>query len=143
MGFLCDRFFTKVGTPRNINKASSISSGIHEHIECINDSSFWLIRKYSNVSFWTYNWLGYRISERLAILTHILRHLTCSISNYFIDEVWHFTSHFITHHLEVVLDILQTPIHDEDQYIWPSSGTRSLTSKHAYDLLHSQLLSMS
>lgn len=46
-------------------------------------------------------------------------------------------------HLDVVLDILQTLMHESDQRVWPSSGTDSLTSKQAYDALHSPLLTTS
>lgn len=38
--FLHDHFFHMDGWPRTKNKASSIRSGIHEHIGRINDGSF-------------------------------------------------------------------------------------------------------
>lgn len=38
--FLRDRFFHTDGRPRNTNKAFSIRSRIHEHVERINDGSF-------------------------------------------------------------------------------------------------------
>lgn len=39
----------------------------------------------------------------------------------------------MTHHLDIVIDILHTLIHDEDHLIWPNSCTGDLTSRMTYD----------
>lgn len=91
------------------------------------------------MSFWIDNWLGYRLADRLHIPDHVLSSLTCSVGDYLIDGVWYFTLHFITRHLDVVIGILQTPIHSSDQRIWPSLAIGILTSKMAYDFLRSPL----
>lgn len=53
-----------------------------------------------------------------------------------------FTSYFITHHLDIVIDILQTLIHASNQQVWPDSGTGTLISVQAYNFLRSPLLQM-
>lgn len=60
---------------------------------------------------------------------HIIDLLPCTVGDYFIDGVWYFTSYFITYHLDVVIDILQTPFYDVDQRIWLDSGMGVLTSR--------------
>lgn len=128
--------------PRNLHRHFFIRLTLHAHAKKIDDVSYWLIGKYYNVEFWTYNWLGYHIADGLGILQHILVLLNRNVGDYFIDGVLYFMSFFITHHLDVVIDILQTPIHESDQRIWPDFGMGTLTSRQAYDILRSPLLRM-
>lgn len=72
-------FFHSDGNPRNKRRASSICPGLHKHINHINDDTFWLIGKNSSVNFWTDNWLGYKLCERIDILAHILDLQHCKV----------------------------------------------------------------
>lgn len=81
------------------------------------------------MKFWTDNWLGHRIADKLGIPQHILALLNCLVGDYYVEGVRYFTSYFITRHLNVVIDILQAPIHDFDHRIWLDSTTGVLTSR--------------
>lgn len=138
--FIRHHYFHLDGRPRSLKRVSSIRPGLHSHIHQINDRTFWLVGNNSKVNFWTDNWLGYRLSDKFGIPHCVLQNLCCTVGDYLVDGVWFFTSYFITRHLDVVIDILQIPIHYTDERIWPSSGTGILTSRHAYDFLRSHLL---
>lgn len=108
---LRERYFTTDGQPRGVHRRSSIRSALYAHAQRIQEGSYWLIGRNSKVKFWTDNWLGYRIADRLSIPPDVLADLECTVGDYFVDGVWYFTTLFITRHLDVVFDILQTPIH--------------------------------
>lgn len=84
--------------------------------------------------------LGYRLVDRLGILEELLPELTTLVGDYFLDGTWYFTSSFFTRHLDIVLDILQTPVQSIDQRIWPSLLDRMLTCRQCYEMLRPSLL---
>lgn len=94
----------------NFRRCSLVWSGIHPHASRIHDGSFWLIGQHSTVGFWTDNWLGYRLVDRLGMPEELRPKLTTSVGDYFVDGTWYFTISFFTCHLEIVLDILRTPV---------------------------------
>lgn len=59
--FIWDCYFDKHGNDINCRRASSIRPGLHDHIDRLNNAFCWLIGDYSNVHFWSNNWLGYKM----------------------------------------------------------------------------------
>lgn len=140
---LRDRYFHEDGSSKNFHQASSIWSGLRQHARWINEETYWLIGLHSRIKFWTTNWLGYCIADMLDIPSTLCDQLDCTIGDYFIDGIWYFTNGFITRHLDIVMDILRTSIHDRDQRIWPTSCSGDLTSWKVYDFLCPSLLQLS
>lgn len=62
------------------------------------------------------------------------------MGDYFVDGTWYFTNSFFTRHLNIILDILRTPIQVVDQRIWLDSLDGVLTSRQCYEFLRSSLL---
>lgn len=82
---LKEHYFHKDGSVRNFRWASSIWPSIHPHASRLYSSSRWLIGTRSEVDFWSDNWLGYRIIDRIQVPQHIRQTLCCKVGDYFVD----------------------------------------------------------
>lgn len=85
--FIRNRYFDESGNAINRRKVSSIRAGIHDHIGRLNDKTRWLIGQSSRVNFWSNNWLGYRICDKINIPDNVLSQLNCRIEDYLFDGV--------------------------------------------------------
>ncbi|KAL8478357.1 hypothetical protein ACS0TY_030316 [Phlomoides rotata] len=94
MSVVHDRYLFDNGTPRNFHRVSSIWTGVRRHFPRLISQSQWLVGTGSLVRFWTDNWLGYRISEKIGLPDELLESLVATVNDFFYDGCWHFEESF-------------------------------------------------
>ncbi|KAL8507324.1 hypothetical protein ACS0TY_018024 [Phlomoides rotata] len=138
MALLHDRYITTGGMPRASGHPSSIGPGIRRHLGRLVTGSRWVVGHSSGISSWNDNWIGYIISDRIAIPLSFAMGLSSTIRDYFYDEIWHFDYQFFMKHTDIVRDILSIHVsRGSDSRVWGSSVSGHLTSRMAYDILRS------
>ncbi|KAL8456695.1 hypothetical protein ACS0TY_034802 [Phlomoides rotata] len=138
MNLLHDRYITAGGRPRTLGRPSSIGPGIRRHLDRLVTGSRWVVGQSSRLNFWNDNWLGYIISEKIGIPPAFAMGLSSTILDYFYEECWHFDYEFFMKHTDIVRDILNIHVsRGYDSRVWGNSVSGMLTSRMAYDMLHS------
>ncbi|KAL8497717.1 hypothetical protein ACS0TY_021156 [Phlomoides rotata] len=135
-----DRYLFENGEPQNFHRVSSIWTGVHRHLPRLLAQSQWLVGRGSLIRFWTANWLGYRISDKLGLPEKLLETLVATVDDFFYEGCWHFDESFLRRYTGVVTDIVNLKfVEGSDIRIWPISCSGELSSKAAYGFLKSSL----
>ncbi|KAL8523191.1 hypothetical protein ACS0TY_013240 [Phlomoides rotata] len=144
MSVVHDRYLFDNGAPRNFYRVSSIWTGVHRHFPRLISQSQWLVGTSSLVCFWTDNWLGYKISEKIGLPDELLENLVSTVNEFYYDGCWHFEESFFMRYTRIVIDIINLKFIDgTDKRICPNSCSGELSSRTAYGFLHSSLPNVS
>ncbi|XP_057791195.1 uncharacterized protein LOC131008328 [Salvia miltiorrhiza] len=61
-----------------------------------------------------YDWLGYKLVDKLGIPDYMHMYLNQAVDDYYYDGIWHFTEDFVIRFPDVVVDMLVLPIGEEE-----------------------------
>lgn len=95
----------------------------------------WIPGFNSNVHFWTDNWLGYIIAEKIGIPYDRWTAFNQRIVDFRMDNIWSIDPQFANAFPEILKDIVAIHIaqNSTDLMVWPRHKTGRITSKGAYD----------
>ena len=132
--FLRSRYINASGLARPSHIFSSVWSSIKGCYEDIRANSQWLIGKHSSLHFWNDNWLGSSISDQLGIPISLRKKLTAKISDFYVDDRWHFSDGFRSNfpHLCASIESVVFVHSDSDVYVFRPSRTGSTSCKIFY-----------
>ncbi|XP_057779877.1 uncharacterized protein LOC130998474 [Salvia miltiorrhiza] len=112
---------------------SSVWLGLKPEIGELVDNSHSLVGHGHHTRFWTDDWLGYKICDKLAIPSFMHEFLGQSVADYFFHGIWHFSANFVENYPEVVVDIITFPFDgDKDVRVWKSSPYGDVTAVLAF-----------
>ncbi|XP_057806239.1 uncharacterized protein LOC131021166 [Salvia miltiorrhiza] len=130
---LRSRYLTPHGHARKNVANSSIWLGLKHEITDLVSSSYSAIGDGRSTLFWTDNWLGYRLCDRMGILGFLWEALNHSVADYCFEGVWHFTESFVQNFPDIVGDILLLQMqHNADTRLWQHSLRGNVTSALAF-----------
>lgn len=125
--------------------SSSIWHGIDRIRQAIKADSCWVPGQNSSVKFWTDNWLGYCIADKVGIPASERAGLNQCISAFHSENEWILGDAFAEEFPQVCADIVAIKIASiaKDELVWTRHKSREITSKAAYDRCRSHFLTVS
>ena len=129
----------RFGVPRASFICSSICPSIKNIYKDFQDSSQWLPCKNSSLNFWTDNFLGYTIADKLGIPLSARRNLGALIHDVYWDGDWHISPTFGASFLDVVNDLHNVifSVNTSDHFAWRFSSNGVFATKWAFDFFRS------
>ena len=113
--FLC-KCFLRFNLPRVSFISSSIWPSLRDVFVDIQGSSQWLPGFGSQLNFWTSNFLGYSIADKIGIPLHYRSYLCASISDFFCDHTWYISDEFSNAFPQVVADMINVVFSSSDDH---------------------------
>ncbi|XP_057792998.1 uncharacterized protein LOC131009600 [Salvia miltiorrhiza] len=93
-----------------------------QEVDQLVDNTYSCIERGDSTYFWKYDWLRYKLVDKIRIPHYMHDFLNFSVQDYFYDGVWHFSTTFVNRFPEVVADILLLPMTgDFDRRYWKHS----------------------
>ncbi|XP_057785445.1 uncharacterized protein LOC131002988 [Salvia miltiorrhiza] len=127
------RYLDKFGHAKKHVANSSVWVGLKHEVDGLVNHSFAEIGDGVNTLFWTDDWLGYRLCDRLSVPSYLHGLLTYSVADYYFDDCWHFSENFVLNFPEIVCDILILPMTSgPDTRFWKPSLSGNVTSALAF-----------
>ncbi|XP_057782626.1 uncharacterized protein LOC131000636 [Salvia miltiorrhiza] len=136
MGFQLfrQRYLDACLRPRSPWFSSTIWLGTRAAIQTLVSDTHCSIGSGSTILFWTDNWLGYRLVDRIGIPDTFHHALLQPISDYYFDYSWHFTLNFLQIFPDIAFDIVSVPISEgEDRRAWTHSHFGEVSASLASD----------
>ncbi|XP_057809152.1 uncharacterized protein LOC131023626 [Salvia miltiorrhiza] len=136
MGFQLfrQRYLDACLRPRSPWFSSTIWLGTRAAIQTLVSDTHCSIGSGSTILFWTDNWLGYRLVDRIGIPDTFHHALLQPISDYYFDYTWHFTLNFLQIFPDIAFDIVSVPISEgEDRRAWTHSHFGEVSASLASD----------
>ncbi|XP_057803295.1 uncharacterized protein LOC131018600 [Salvia miltiorrhiza] len=120
--------------PRSPWFSSTIWLGTRAAIQTLVSDTHCSIGSGSTILFWTDNWLGYRLVDKISIPAAFHHTLRQPISDYYFDDTWHFTLDFLQVFPDIAFDIISIPISGgEDRRAWIHSHFGEVSASLAMD----------
>lgn len=85
--------------------------------------------------FWTENWLGYIIADKVGIPLEDRANLTQNVSDFYLDSGWVLGEHFTEEYPQICADIIAIKIANstKDILVWAAHKMGEVTTKAAYN----------
>jgi ribonuclease HI len=133
---LRSRFFRN-SSPITHAVSSSIWSSLKGYLPLLHDHSIWRVGDGTAISFWTDNWLGYKLQDSIdgPIPDSILHLMTSKVADVVHNQAWTLPEVFRQNYPMIAADIQSTPLScnaEPDDLVWIDSTSGELTFKDAY-----------
>lgn len=137
--FILQRHTTQEGRETRYYIVSSIWQGISRIQGVIRDKIRWVPGYDSNVFFWTDNWLGYKIAEKINIPYDRWAAFNQRIIDFRDDNIWFIDPLFANTYPDIFKDIIAMNIaqNSSNLMVWPHHKSGRITSKGAYEFYRS------
>ncbi|XP_057779485.1 uncharacterized protein LOC130998068 [Salvia miltiorrhiza] len=130
---LRSRYLNSFGLAKASVVGSSFWLSVKPEVDELVENSYALVGNGQHTRFWTDDWLGYKICDKIAIPSFMHEFLHQSVADYFSDGVWHFSANFIECYPEVVVDIITCQlVGEKDGRFWKPSLRGDVTAALAF-----------
>lgn len=133
--FIQHRHSTESGEEVRYHISSSIWLGTNRIRAAIKKEICWIPGNNSKLKFWTDNWVGYFIADKVGIPEDDRQDFRQLIKEFRQEEKWVFDPQFAVQFPDICSDVAKIKIasNAEDHMIWPLHLSRELTSKVVYN----------
>ncbi|XP_057811401.1 uncharacterized protein LOC131025621 [Salvia miltiorrhiza] len=130
---ISSRYLTRFRYAKRTIANSSIWIGVKQEVNPLVLDSYSCIDNGANTLFWTDDWLGYKLVDRLRISHFMHEFLNFAVKDYFFDGKWHFSATFVNTFPDIVADILLVSFGDQkDRRFWKHSVKGEVTAALAF-----------
>ncbi|XP_057784939.1 uncharacterized protein LOC131002461 [Salvia miltiorrhiza] len=127
------RYLDGFGNAKPNIATSSVWLGLRQEVPSLVRDSYSYLGSGDSTYFWTDNWLGYKLVDRLGVPHYMHDLLKFSVADYFYNGIWHFAASFVERYPDIVHDICTLPIGREgDMRYWKHSLKGEVSASLAF-----------